>query len=188
MEQLIDPAARRMQAGQHMSRADFLRGVAVAGAGIALGSGLVGCGGSTTTGTASTGTGPRRGGKLTVAYIGGGSSETLNPNAPVADIDDARTLSLYEGLFQLSPELTLKYVLAESAESNPSASVWTIRLRPGVTFHDGSPLTADDVIYTFQRIADPKNAANQQALTSQLIDVPGLRKLDRLTELILGGR
>ncbi|MGO8959066.1 MAG: ABC transporter substrate-binding protein [Streptosporangiaceae bacterium] len=181
MEQLIDPAARRMPGGQHMSRAEFLRGVAVAGAGIALGSGLVGCGGSTATGTASSGTGPRRGGKLTVAYIGGGSSETLNPNAPVADIDDARTLSLYEGLFQLSPELTLKYVLAESAESNPSASVWTIRLRPGVTFHDGSPLTADDVIYTFQRIADPKNAANQQALTSQLIDVPGLRKLDRLT-------
>jgi peptide/nickel transport system substrate-binding protein len=172
-----EPDARRLREGQHMSRADFLRGVAVAGAGITLAA----CSGSTSPASTSTGGAPRAGGKLTIAYIGGGSSETLNPNAPVADIDDARTQNLYEGLFQLTPELTVRYVLAESAESNPSASVWTIRLRPGVTFHDGSPFTADDVIYTFQRIADPKNAANQQGLVSGLIDVPGMRKLDPLT-------
>ena len=166
-----------------ISRADFLRGVTMAGAGIALGSGLAACSSGTapsSPGASSSGA-PKRGGKLRIAYIGGGSSETLNPNAPVADIDDARTLSLYEGLFQLTADLTLRYVLAESAESNPSASVWTIRLRPGVTFHDGSAFTADDVIYTFQRIANPKNAANQQRLVTRLIDVAGMRKLDPLT-------
>jgi peptide/nickel transport system substrate-binding protein len=179
MEHIDEPDPGRMPERQNISRADFLRGVAGVGAGIALGSGLAACGNSTP--PRATGGRPKRGGKLTIAYIGGGSSETLNPNAPVADIDDARTLALYEGLFQLTPDLTLRYVLAESAESNPSASVWTVRLRPGVTFHDGSPLTADDIIYTFQRIANPKNAANQQALTSSLIDVPGLQKLDPLT-------
>jgi peptide/nickel transport system substrate-binding protein len=181
VEHLKEPDPRRLRDHQQMSRADFLRGIAIAGAGIALGSGLSACSSSTAPASTSTSSAPRRGGKLTIAYIGGGSSETLNPNAPVADIDDARTLALYEGLFHLTPELTLRYVLAESAESNPSASVWTIRLRPGVTFHDGSPFSADDVIYTFQRIADPKNAANQQVLTTRLIDVPGMRKLDPLT-------
>jgi peptide/nickel transport system substrate-binding protein len=175
-----EPESRRLREGRHMSRADFLRSVAVAGAGVAVGSGLSACGSSTSASTAVSGP-PRHGGKLTIAYIGGGSSETLNPNAPVADIDDARTQNLYEGLFQITPQLGLRYVLAESAESNSSATVWTIRLRPGVTFHDGSPFTADDVIYTFQRIADPKQAANEQALVSSLIDVAGIRKLDPLT-------
>jgi peptide/nickel transport system substrate-binding protein len=176
----MEPDVRPLRGGQSMSRADFLRGIAVVGAGVALG-GLSACSSGSAPAATSTGSAPQRGGKLTIAYIGGGSSETLNPNAPVADIDDARTQNLYEGLFRLDAGLKLEYVLAVSAESNPSASVWTIRLRPDVTFHDGSPFTADDVIYTFQRIADPKNAANQQALVSQLIDVPGMRKLDPLT-------
>src|SRR5271169_2922214 len=72
VEQSNEPAARGMRGSQHMSRAEFLRGLALAGAGIALGPGLAACGGSTTTGTASTGSAPRRGGKLTIAYIGGG--------------------------------------------------------------------------------------------------------------------
>jgi peptide/nickel transport system substrate-binding protein len=180
----MEPDARLLRGGLEISRKDFLRGIAVVGAGAALG-GLSAC--SSSAAPASTGTTAgtagkiQRGGKLTMAYIGGGSSETLNPNAPVADIDDTRTVNLYESLFSLDANLDLTYVLAESAESNASATVWTIRLRPGITFHDGSPLTADDVIYTLQRIADPKNAANQQVLTSQLIDVPGMKKLDNLT-------
>ncbi|MGA8682084.1 MAG: ABC transporter substrate-binding protein, partial [Acidimicrobiales bacterium] len=165
-----------------MSRKDFLKGAFVLGVGAALGGGLSACGssGSQATTTAS-GAKAVRGGKLTVAYIGGGSSETLNPNAPVADIDDARTLNLYESMFRLDADLNLEYLLAESAEPNADGSQWTIRLRSGVTFHDGSAFGADDVIYTLKRIADPKNAANQQALVSSLVDVPSIKKLDNLT-------
>lgn len=176
-----EPDFRTPRGGQNISRADFLRGIAVAGAGIALGPVLAACGGSTAPASTSSSSKPRRGGKLTIAYIGGGSSETLNPNSPVADIDDTRTIALYESLFGLDSNLHLTYVLAESAESNASGSLWTMKLRPGVRFHDGSPFTADDVIYTFQRIANPKNAANQQTLVAHLIDVPGIKKLDNLT-------
>lgn len=167
---------------RRLSRKDFLKGAFVLGVGAALGGGLSACGssGSQATTTAS-GAKAVRGGKLTVAYIGGGSSETLNPNAPVADIDDARTLNLYESMFRLDADLNLEYLLAESAEPNADGSQWTIRLRSGVTFHDGSAFGADDVIYTLKRIADPKNAANQQALVSSLVDVPSIKKLDNLT-------
>src|SRR5208283_2054867 len=137
--------------------------------------------GSQATTTTASGGKPVRGGKLTIAYIGGGSSETLNPNAPVADVDDARTLNLYESMFRLDAHLNLEYLLAESAEPNADGSQWTIRLRSGITFHDGSPFGADDVIYTLKRIADPKTAANQQALVSSLVDVPSIKKLDNLT-------
>jgi peptide/nickel transport system substrate-binding protein len=42
--------------------------------------------------------------------------------------------------------------LAESYETSEDGLTWTYNLRDGVTFHDGEPLTADDVAYTFNRI------------------------------------
>ena len=39
---------------------------------------------------------------------------------------------------------------------NETATEWTFHVRQGVTFHDGSPLTADDVVYTFRRLLDPE--------------------------------
>ena len=46
--------------------------------------------------------------------------------------------------------------LAEDMTPNKDATVWTIKLKRGVTFHDGKDLTADDVIFTLRRIADPR--------------------------------
>ena len=45
--------------------------------------------------------------------------------------------------------------LAESWEPNEDGSVWTFKIRQGVKFHDGTPLTAEDVAATFNRLADP---------------------------------
>ena len=164
------------------SRNEFLKGAMALGVGATLAGRLSGRASSVlSSSSGSPNEKPQRGGKLTVAYVGGGSSETLNPNAPVADIDDARTINLYETLFRLDSDLRLEYLLAESAEANPSATEWTIRLRSGIRFHDGTPLTADDVIYTFNRIANPKNAANQQSLLTTLVDVSAIKKLDALT-------
>ena len=53
--------------------------------------------------------------------------------------------------------LKIENDLAESVESNPKADEWTFRLQKGVTWHDGSPLTVDDLLYTINRIADPKS-------------------------------
>ena len=49
----------------------------------------------------------------------------------------------------------LKPMLATSFKPNADASVWTYNLRPGVTFNDGTPMTADDVVYSFQMNTDP---------------------------------
>lgn len=46
--------------------------------------------------------------------------------------------------------------LAVSWSSDATATVWTLKLRPGVTFHDGHKFTAADVVYTLNRAADPK--------------------------------
>jgi peptide/nickel transport system substrate-binding protein len=47
--------------------------------------------------------------------------------------------------------------LATSWSSNDSATEWTVNLRDGVKFHDGSAFDAGDVIYTFSRVLDPEN-------------------------------
>ncbi|MEH0072783.1 ABC transporter substrate-binding protein [Pannonibacter sp. Pt2-lr] len=54
--------------------------------------------------------------------------------------------NVYEGLVRRTPDLKLEPALAESWEML-SPTQWRFHLRKGVTFHDGSPFTADDVIY-----------------------------------------
>ena len=48
------------------------------------------------------------------------------------------------------------YVLAEELTSNKDATEWTVRIKQGITFHNGKDLTADDIIYTFQTVLNPK--------------------------------
>jgi peptide/nickel transport system substrate-binding protein len=50
--------------------------------------------------------------------------------------------------------------LAESWTPNDDASVWTFKIRQGVKFHDGTPMTAEDVAATINRLADPKSASS----------------------------
>ena len=57
--------------------------------------------------------------------------------------------------------LALKPVLATSWSPNSTADVWTFKIRQGVKFHDGTPLTADDVVYTYQLQTNPKNASTR---------------------------
>ncbi|WP_308222478.1 ABC transporter substrate-binding protein [Kitasatospora sp. A2-31] len=63
-----------------------------------------------------------------------------------------------ESLMRWTPQLTLAPGLAEKA-SNPDPTTWVYDLRPGVRFHDGGTMTADDVVYSLGRQMDPRNAA-----------------------------
>jgi peptide/nickel transport system substrate-binding protein len=99
---------------------------------------------------------PKRGGNLRVAILGGGSADTLDANYNLSQPDASRVLCLYQPLRRVRHGNVFDDLLAESMECNADATVWTIRLRKGVTFHNGKPLKAQDVAYTFLRITDPK--------------------------------
>ena len=72
--------------------------------------------------------------------------------------------------------------LAESIEPNKNATVWQIRIKKGVVFTDGSPLTIDDVIYTYKRILDPSDPTMASARSNiDMMDPNGFTKIDNYT-------
>ncbi|GAA4987975.1 ABC transporter substrate-binding protein [Yinghuangia aomiensis] len=66
--------------------------------------------------------------------------------------------NLCEGLYRLTPDLKVEPALAESS-SNPDPTTYVYKIRKGVTFWDGSPLTAEDVAYSLNRHLDPAVAS-----------------------------
>jgi len=86
------------------------------------------------------------------------SGETLSPDPArllsISDVYHARMV--YEPLVAADAAMQPIPWLAESWTANDKATEWTFKVRQGVKFHDGSPLTADDVVYTFRRLLDPE--------------------------------
>ncbi|WP_149822993.1 ABC transporter substrate-binding protein [Streptomyces tailanensis] len=124
---------------------------------------LVGCGGTENTADQSGGDGtPKRGGRLRAAFAGGGASETLDPHLANLFADVARAKALYDKLADYGADLSAQPRLAAKWESNKALDRWQVTLREA-TFHDGKPVTAKDVLYSYRRISDPEKAFRAKA-------------------------
>ena len=169
--------------GRSLDRRTFLRSAMVGGAMLAGGALLDACGSSSSSSSSSSASGgkPQKGGNLRVGLTGGGSSDTLNPFfGGISAIGTARAQQLYQPLVQLSNDAQVQYVLAEEIVSSGSTSEWHIKLRKGVTFHDGKPLGADDVLYTLRTILNPTKPLGGAEVLAP-VDLKGLKKLDEHT-------
>lgn len=125
---------------------------------------------------------PKRGGTFTVGVISGGQEENLFPGTSVGTPDFVRDYSLYNLLFYLGKKVTpLEPGLALSAEPNKDATVWTFKLRDGVTWHDGKPFGADDVVYNFKALWSNAEANFSAGFLSGMVDFKNVRKRDNLT-------
>lgn len=87
----------------------------------------------------------------------GGQPETLDPYNTNTTLTTAVTKSFYEGLFEFDKDLKVRNVLAESYEVSPDGLVYTIKLREGVKFHDGTDFNADAVKANLDRVTNPDN-------------------------------
>src|SRR5580704_2732217 len=90
---------------------------------------------------------------------------------------------MYEAMVGFDRELQVETAsLAQSWESTPDALTWTFHLRRGVKWSDGEPFTADDVVFTFETIADPNSASTYRVELAQTDGtVPTVEKLDDYT-------
>lgn len=96
---------------------------------------------------------PTHGGTLTEGVLG--TPRFVNPILAVTRADKDLTTLLYDGLMRLSGNGTLQPSIAESITISDDGLTYNIVLRKDITFHDESPLTALDVVYTVSRIQDP---------------------------------
>ena len=122
---------------------------------------------------------PRTGGTL----VWGHSETTQN-----LDIHQTGTAStgrvlenVHDAIVTVDEELTVIPSLAESFEQSEDGLTYTFRLRPGVTFHDGSDLTSADVKYSFERVMDPETGAVNFEVFN---DVASIETPDDLTVVV----
>ncbi len=157
-----------------VSRRSFLQGLGVSASIVGMSS-LINLPATSAYGAAA-----KVGGTLNVGLSGGSSSDTLDGNATVSSVDNARAWQLYNSLVEFDTKAVPRLSLASSITANSDATLWTIKLRDGVKFHDGKPLTADDVIFTFKRITNPKSPL-QGAAGIASVDVAKIKKINNLT-------
>jgi peptide/nickel transport system substrate-binding protein len=121
----------------------------------------------------------KRGGTLRVGMVGS-TNDIIDGQFIVAKPDQARLVLGWEPLINYDADFNLVYehALAEEVEAK-AADNYVIRLKEGITFHNGKTVTADDVIYSFLRRIDP-DLGLAPAL-SQFVDANSFTKLDDRT-------
>ena len=78
----------------------------------------------------------------------------LTRNA-AAGIPEVLLYNVYEGLVKLDKAGKIKPLLAQSWTISKNGRVYTFKLHSGVHFQNGDPLTADDVVFSFERVLHP---------------------------------
>lgn len=102
---------------------------------------------------------PKKGGSVRMASNLHGPDDQLDPTLFTSTIDYTRGRTTYNSLVQHANDLTPQPELATSFESNANATEWTFKIRKGVEFHDGSKLSADDVVYSMNRHLGEKSTS-----------------------------
>lgn len=90
-------------------------------------------------------------------YIEGivGTFTDANPLYATGSVDGAVAKLVFSGLFKFDEKNELVGDLAERFEVDERGSLYTVKLRPDLTWHDGHPLTAEDVEFTYKTIQSP---------------------------------
>ena len=133
---------------------------------------------------------PQRGGILNFVAPYGSSFSTLDVHASPTIQDDIFGSSIHRSLYRWDSEKNEPVLeLATEVTVTGDGTVFTYKLRPNAVFHHGKPFTADDVIWSYTRVANPANAmpgarylANIKGVAEfaagQATSISGLRKID----------
>jgi oligopeptide transport system substrate-binding protein len=99
-----------------------------------------------------------------------GEPESLDPQKTVSGYPWAIMRDMYVGLITLSNDGKPVPGVAERWEVSPDGKSWIFHLRHDAKWSNGDPLTADDFVYSFRRLVDPKTAAADPSDLSQLVN------------------
>ncbi|HEX2114455.1 MAG TPA: ABC transporter substrate-binding protein [Alphaproteobacteria bacterium] len=118
----------------------------------------------------------------TLRWSSQGDFLTMDPHAQNEALNNAATGQVYEPLINRDKEMKLEPSLATSWKQE-GTDRWRFTLRQGVKFHDGAPFTADDVVFSIQRVMAPTSNFKQY-----LVGVTEAKKVDDFTvDIITSG-
>ncbi len=146
---------------EEITRKRAILRLGAAGAFIALPGWLAACGGDEDEEGQRTGTTPsgdvKKGGRFSMAR----NEEPLSLD-PIVPSDNGSIWVIYQMFDQLTTvnedSSGIAPSIAESWEISPDGTVYTFVIKQGVTFHDGSPMTIEDVVFSLERVFDPKGS------------------------------
>jgi peptide/nickel transport system substrate-binding protein len=141
-------ASLRGSSMAHLSRRRFLEFGAAAAA-VSLGAGPLA--------RRAAAQAPRPGGIVKQAWLS--SPRTLDPALAIQGDEYMIMHNIFDNLVRIDEKLQPQPQLATRWTADDQGKTWTFYLRPGVKFHHGKPLTAQDVVFTVERILDPKTAS-----------------------------
>ncbi|WP_347338500.1 ABC transporter substrate-binding protein [Cellulomonas sp. WB94] len=150
------------------SRRGFLKLTGTLGLAAGVAAAVAACGGpASTTGTGATSTGAATGAAPKInpdgtieAGISYPLSTGFDPMTTSGAVTVAANWHVMEGLTEIDPADRHVYAaLGAALPKQVDPTTWEVTLRDGAVFHDGSPVTVDDVLFSFQRVQDPANAS-----------------------------
>ncbi|MFC8303830.1 ABC transporter substrate-binding protein [Specibacter sp. NPDC057265] len=142
------------------SRRTFLKAAGVLGAATAFTATLAACGSSPETATQGGSTGTVNKDLSIEAGISYSLSTGFDPMSSSGATPMAANLHIFEGLVELHPATREPYnALAAEDPKMVDDLTYRVTIRDGAMFHDGTPVTTEDVVYSFERVLDPANKA-----------------------------
>ncbi|MCB2108950.1 MAG: peptide ABC transporter substrate-binding protein [Rhodobacteraceae bacterium] len=95
---------------------------------------------------------------------------SLDPHKTQTHYESAVQHDLFEGLTAYDALCMPQPAIADSWKVSADGKRWTFKLRPGLRWSDGAPITADDVVFSFRRLLDPSTAAQYAQLMYLLVN------------------
>ncbi|MFJ6573382.1 ABC transporter substrate-binding protein [Streptomyces sp. NPDC091292] len=154
------------------------RQVLLAGGAIGTAALLAACssgGDGTANGSAGDGGKPKKGGTLRIGALGRAGAITRDPHGTQGNESDYLVLALvYDTLTVPGADPNTKPRLAASWEPSKDLKTWRFKLAENATFHDGTPVTADDVVWSLRRLREtPSGAARLPGVEAKNITADG---------------
>src|SRR5262245_45609561 len=160
-----------------LTREELLKWATVGGGLLVVGGGFPGAGQGAVAATPA----PKRGGTFRIGASGGSAKDFIDGQTVATRPDQARIVAGWETLVVFDSQFKLRFDgLAEEITPNKKGTVWTIRVRPGIEFHNGKTLGAADVRYSLQRLVNKKLGLFGGAALSS-IDPRNIKIMDKRT-------
>jgi peptide/nickel transport system substrate-binding protein len=131
---------------------------------------------------------PNKGGHLKLGLTLGSSTDSLDPSTYTSTVMQVIGHTFGNALTEVDKNGELIPSLAESwdASADPGAAQWVFKLRPGVTFHNGKEMDAEDVVYSINLHRGPDSQSGAAGQMKQIKDIRATGKHEVTIELVAG--